>query len=84
METIKKIVLRHIKKPEENREHFLSAELRNNGELFFVGWDVTPVAKDFTGSSEYEYEKTIKNKDLPFLRKCFQHSRRKRYTRLSA
>lgn len=71
MEQTNKIVLRHIKIPEEQREHYLSAELKGSGDLFLVGWDVTPVAKDFTGDSEYEYEKTIKCNDLASLRSAF-------------
>jgi len=71
MEQTKKVILRHIKKPEEKREHYLSAELRENGDLFISGWDVTPVAEAFTGDSEYEYEKTIKCNDLPALRSAF-------------
>ena len=71
MGTEKKIVLRHIKKPDENREHYLSIELKENGDLFLDGWDVTPVAKDFYGDSEYEYTKTIKNQDLHYLKIAF-------------
>lgn len=71
MEQTKKVILRHIKKPKEKREHYLSAEIRGNGDLFMSGWDVTPVAEAFTGDSEYEYEKTIKFNDLPALRSAF-------------
>ena len=35
------------------------------------GWDVTPVAEDFTGDGEYEYEKIIKYNDLTALRSAF-------------
>ena len=57
MEQINKVILRHIKKPKEKREHYLSAEIKENGHLYLmVGWDVTPVAKAFTGDSEYEYD----------------------------
>ena len=71
MGTEKKIVLRHIKKPDENREHYLSIELKENGDLFLDACDVTPVAKAFTGDSEYEYTITIKKADLPKLRIAF-------------
>lgn len=71
MEQTNKVVLRYIKIPEEQRTHYLSAEIKENGDLFLVGWDVTPVAKDFTGDSEYEYEKTIKRDDLVVLRSAF-------------
>jgi len=68
MEQIKKVILRDIKKPEENREHYLTAEIREDGHLYLTGYDSSSVAKDFTGDSEYEYDITITSTEFPSLR----------------
>ena len=71
MEPINKIILRDIKKPNENRKYYLTMEIKEDGHLYLSGYDYTPVAKDFTGDSEYEYDITIRSTEFPSIRSAF-------------
>ncbi len=49
---------------------FLSAEIQHNGDLVFEGQDLGPVVEEFFGSSEYEWQWTIKAEDIPSFQKA--------------
>ena len=64
----KKTVLRDER--DGGRLRFLSAEIQQNGDLIFEGQDLGPDVEAFFGSSEYEWQWTIKAEHMPILQKA--------------
>ena len=63
-----KVVLREERSDDNYR--FLSAELKDNGDLVFEGQDLGTDVKLAFGASEYEWYWTINSKDVPLFQKA--------------
>jgi hypothetical protein len=63
--SLKKIILRQ--EGSKNDSRYLSAELKNNGDLVFEGQDIGNGVKAIFGMSEYEWYWTVKATDIETL-----------------
>ncbi|SFK57903.1 hypothetical protein [Methylophaga sulfidovorans] len=55
---------------DKNSLRFLGAEIQPNGDLVFIGQDIGPVVERTFGSSEYEWQWTIKAENIPSFQKA--------------